>query len=263
LFDKADKDKPAEQLDDKTKKSEFEQYYLLQKRSKVTNTLRSIYFTDSDHNKDRQLNFHEIEAHEAMIKHFTKTVDKTKGELVLEPELDEAKIKIRLANALGKLQEKTAADPATNKKATYYTSKATYTWKDGPAYTAAAPDYGWTLTIKPDGGSDTDFTLGSPLSITKALWDADAKNKLAPKDSILKIKSEVNGLIWSSLVTTGALKTGIELTDTNSDKKISRAEDSNANLIVHDFEILDTYTPIVNAASVKLDEKTPVSKANN
>jgi hypothetical protein len=103
LFDKADKDAPKDGLDDKTAKSEFEQYYLLKKRSKVPSATRSIYFGDSDANKDKQLSYKETQAHEEMITHFTKTEDKTKGELTLEMEFTQAQVQARLANKLGAL----------------------------------------------------------------------------------------------------------------------------------------------------------------
>lgn len=50
------------------------------------------------------------------------------------------------------------------------------------------------------------------------------------------------------MVLTANTKTGFELTDTDNDTKISRAEDSMANMIVHDFTTLDTFTPGTAAA---------------
>jgi hypothetical protein len=57
IFDKADKDDVKEYIDDKATKSEFEQYYLLQKRGKVLSTERIIWFGESDANKDKLLSF--------------------------------------------------------------------------------------------------------------------------------------------------------------------------------------------------------------
>jgi hypothetical protein len=57
VFDKADKDDVKEYIDDKATKSEFEQYYILQKRSAVKSTDRIIWFGESDANKDKLLSF--------------------------------------------------------------------------------------------------------------------------------------------------------------------------------------------------------------
>lgn len=68
-FGKADQKKPEDKLDT----SEFEQYYYLQKRSKVSNTDRALYFEASDSNKDKMMSKTEMAAHEQMITHFFKT----------------------------------------------------------------------------------------------------------------------------------------------------------------------------------------------
>ena len=39
------------------------------------------------------------------------------------------------------------------------------------------------------------------------------------------------------------IKEGFELTDVNSDNKISRAEDSDANELTNKFDLMDSYTP--------------------
>jgi hypothetical protein len=59
-FGKADQKTPKDQLD----VNEFEQYYYLQKRSKVSKTERGLYFDSSDINKDKMLSKAEAAAHE-------------------------------------------------------------------------------------------------------------------------------------------------------------------------------------------------------
>jgi hypothetical protein len=73
------------------------------------------------------------------------------------------------------------------------------------------------------------------------------------------MNKQVNGLIWNSMVLTAKTKTGFELTDTNNDGKISRAEDSMANMIVHDFSTLDTFTPALGTST---PANTPTEEAN-
>lgn len=65
------------------------------------------------------------------------------------------------------------------------------------------------------------------------------------------------------MVTTADIKSGFELTDTNNDSKISRAEDSSANMIVHDFRLLDTFKPAEDPANADLQKKTPTALAND
>jgi len=93
------------------------------------------------------------------------------------------------------------------------------------------------------------------------------------------LKKEVNGLIWNSMRLKGTTADGFKLTDTDSNKEISRAEDSNANMIVSEFSVLDTFapgtattTPVKNTPSVEpnqqldkweLNAKYPMWEVNN
>jgi hypothetical protein len=77
----------------------------------------------------------------------------------------------------------------------------------------------------------------------------------------------------------GTTADGFKLTDTDSNKEISRAEDSNANMIVSEFSVLDTFapgtattTPVKNTPSVEpnqqldkweLNAKYPMWEVNN
>jgi hypothetical protein len=66
------------------------------------------------------------------------------------------------------------------------------------------------------------------------------------------------------------MKTGFELTDTDDDTKITREEDNMANLLYHDFELLDTFTKapktdgVIKATSKSVDlaDKTPAEAAD-
>ena len=51
------------------------------------------------------------------------------------------------------------------------------------------------------------------------------------------------------------IKEGFELTDVNSDNKISRAEDSDANELTNKFDLMDSYTPASSSDVVPNEEK--------
>jgi hypothetical protein len=84
------------------------------------------------------------------------------------------------------------------------------------------------------------------------------------------MKKEVNGLIWHSMVSKNDMKTGFELTDTDNDSKITREEDNMANLLYHDFELLDTFTQAgktdglikLTSKNTALNDKTPSEAAD-
>jgi hypothetical protein len=193
-----------------------------------------------------------------MITHFSKTVDTTKGELDLEESFDLTTLKARLANKLGAKTVKTEKSAAAAE--VKWAKDTTFAYTVDPAdYAVACTNYGWKLTITEPGVVAAVKTLGSVKSITDALITADTDNLLTPKKSILGLKPEVNGLIWNSMVETADVKDGFALTDTNDDKKIDRAEDSMANMIVRDFNTLDTFTP---ANANTKPENTPEEKSN-
>jgi hypothetical protein len=81
----------------------------------------------------------------------------------------------------------------------------------------------------------------------------------------------VNPLIWEGMKIKHTTKAGFDLTDTNSDGKITRAEDTNANILANKFKNMDTYTPGVPAVAanptavppvVGVPAKVPDEKAN-
>jgi len=63
-----------------------------------------------------------------------------------------------------------------------------------------------------------------------------------PTWSLADLKKEVNGLIWASMKSNKKIDVGFGLTDSDENKKISRAEDTAANMLTEKFKGLDTYT---------------------
>jgi hypothetical protein len=60
---------------------------------------------------------------------------------------------------------------------------------------------------------------------------------------LAQLEVEVNNLLYTAMKDKKNLKTGFDLTDVNSDNKISRAEDSDANELANKFALMDTYKP--------------------
>jgi hypothetical protein len=101
-----------------------------------------------------------MEAHEAMITHFTKSEDKVKGTLELNASYTIAEVQTRIATKLGATLLKTKQSP---------TSAYVYTPDAGTS------TYGWKLGIT--GGNPAEMTLGDPK------YDTADKIKAAPSAS--------------------------------------------------------------------------------
>jgi hypothetical protein len=125
-------------------------------------------------------------------------------------------------------------------------------------YTADTGDtekYGWSLTIKEKDETDVVRKLGNADLTTKTDVDADDTNELNPKSSILDIKKEINGLLWYAMRTDKKIDKGFTATDRSENDKIDPEEDTNANIHVNDFNVLDTLS---SAEEVDLFPNDPV-----
>jgi hypothetical protein len=115
-----------------------------------------------------------------------------------------------------------------------------------PDSTKAKP-YGWELKMTPKAGG---------AAVTRGL-KTTGTGKLEPIESLAKLKTFVNEIIYSGMKIKKDIKTGFDLADLNADNALSREEDIAANMLANKFNHLDTYTPKAKLTAAISKTNTP------